>query len=254
VWRALYFRADGTASAAGPSSPSPAPERGRYLVQGLGHCAACHAERNALGATRSEIELGGGLIPMQGWYAPALAAGDMAGVVPWQPQDVVDLLRTGRSARGTALGPMAEVVSRSTQYLEPEDLQAIAAYLQSLPKLPAQPPQAVPVPEDAMRLGARVYGEQCSECHGVRGQGRAGIYPPLAGNRVVALPSPNNLVRAILHGGFAPSTAANPRPYGMPPYGQSLKDGEIAALATFLRRSWGHAAAPVSWLDVQRAR
>ena len=70
--------------------------------------------------------------------------------------------------------------------------------------------------------------------------------------RAVTLPAHHNLVQLIRHGGFAPATGGNPRPFGMPPYGPLLDAHEIAAVATFLRQSWGHRAAPVSPLDVLR--
>jgi mono/diheme cytochrome c family protein len=58
----------------------------------------------------------------------------------------------------------------------------------------------------------------------------------------------------VLNGGFAPGTAGNPRPYGMPPFGHALQDAEVATLVTYLRASWGNAAAPVSSADVNRYR
>ncbi len=80
------------------------------------------------------------------------------------------------------------------------------------------------------------------------------MYPALAGNRAVTVASHINLVQQIRQGGFLPTTAGNPQPFGMPPYGQLLNNDEIAAVATFLRQSWGNAAAPVSPLDVLRVK
>ena len=105
-------------------------------MQGLGHCGACHTARNALGGLREGLDLSGGLIPMQNWYAPSLATSGEAGVGDWPVEDIVQLLASGSSPRGTALGPMAEVVLHSTQYLEPGDLRAMAIYLKSLPPTP----------------------------------------------------------------------------------------------------------------------
>ncbi len=77
VWRALYFR-----PAAHVDDPERSAEwnRGAYLVEVLGHCNACHSARNALGATRSTLDLQGGLIPVQNWYAPSLASPHEASV------------------------------------------------------------------------------------------------------------------------------------------------------------------------------
>ena len=246
VWRALYFK---PARFSPDATRSDEWNRGAYLVRGLGHCAACHAPRNRLGASRDALDLAGGAMPMQSWYAPALgpAAQGESGQQP-----VIDLLKTGRSAQGTASGPMAEVVLNSTQHWTLPDLQAAATYLRSLPRQPIPPVHAEPAPAGQMARGERLYIDHCAECHGSRGEGAPGAYPALAGNPAVDLATPVNLILSVLHGGFAPATAANPQPYGMPP--QALSDAEVAAVLTFIRRSWGHQGDVVSELDVLRLR
>ncbi len=250
VWRALYFEP-------GVFDPNPdqSPDwnRGAYLVRGLGHCDACHASRNALGASSSGLELGGGPIPLQNWYAPSLASGAEAGVAHLPIEQVVGLLRTGTSARGSVLGPMAEVVWRSTQHLSDGDLRAMAVFLQALPQDPRHAEAATaPQPADspAMALGQRVYADHCASCHGAQGQGAVGAYPPLAGNRSVTMEVSTNVVRVITEGGFPPTTAGNPRPYGMPPFGPTLDRAQIAAVATYIRNAFGNRARPVSEVDV----
>lgn len=251
VWRALFFSAESFV-------PEPARgdawNRGAYLVRGLGHCNACHAARNLLGATAGPLELGGGLIPVQNWYAPSLSAAHEAGVGDWSEDEIVALLRSGRSPRGSALGPMAEVVFRSTQHLAEADLRAIAVYLQSLPGTPRAPIRVDRPDAALLAQGERIYADRCADCHGAMGQGAVGAVAALAGNRSVTLDSPANVVRVILAGGFPPSTAGNPRPYGMPPFAQALDDAEVAAVATYIRNAWGHAAPPVSALEVLRYR
>jgi mono/diheme cytochrome c family protein len=105
-----------------------------------------------------------------------------------------------------------------------------------------------------MQAGERVYGKHCAGCHGDSGEGVARAYPALAGNRSVTMASPANLIRIVLNGGFLPATASNPRPYGMPPFLQTLDDVEVAAVATYLRGSWGNEAKPVEPVDVLRLR
>ena len=102
--------------------------------------------------------------------------------------------------------------------------------------------------------GASLYGEHCVQCHGEAGRGVAGAYPPLAGNRAVLLPVTANLVQVVLHGGFAPSTAGNPRPFGMPPYATVLSDADVAAVLSHIRGAWGNSAPAVSELAVSRQR
>lgn len=252
VWRALFFTPE---SFVPDASRGDAWNRGAYLVRGLGHCNACHAGRNLLGATAGPLELGGGLIPVQNWYAPSLNAAHEAGVGDWDEDEIVALLRTGRSARGSTLGPMAEVVFRSTQHLAEADLRAMAVYLKSLPGTPRGAPPRTGRPDPALlEQGARIYADRCADCHGAMGQGATGAIAALAGNRSVTLDSPANVVRVILAGGFPPATAGNPRPYGMPPFAQSLSDAEVAAVATYIRNAWGHAAPPVTALEVLRDR
>jgi len=255
VWRALFFT---------PGVYEPVPERsaqwnrGAYLVRALGHCAACHSPRNAFGATRDSLELSGGLIPLQNWYAPSLAASAEAGVADWPNDEVAALLKTGVAPRGAALGPMAEVVFRSTQFLADADVAAMTEFLKSLPQVPAHAAAAPAVDKDALARGAALYKDRCASCHGADGEGgrsaQGVVYAPLAGNRKVLLDSPANLIHIMVNGGYPPTTAGNSRPFGMPPFGPSMKDEEIAVLATYLRAAWGNAAPAVSALDVLEAR
>ena len=258
VWRALYFRA------AEPAEPSTREadaargaewQRGAYLVEGLGHCNACHASRNALGATRNTLDLAGGLIPVQNWYAPSLTSANEASVAGWDTGHVVALMRTGISARGSVSGPMREVVAGSTQHLTEPDLRAMAFYLKALPQTAAEvaPARATPSPSPDSP-GGNLYEQNCVQCHGEQGEGVAGAYPALAGSRAVTMPVTVNLAHMVLEGGFPPATAGNPRPYGMPPFATVLSDVEVAQLLSHLRASWGNHAAPVSALDVARSR
>jgi mono/diheme cytochrome c family protein len=253
VWRAMFFRAG---PAEPPATPSTDLARGAYLVQALGHCSACHSARNALGATPAADELGGGLIPVQNWYAPSLASGDEAGVADWDVAQIVALLKTGTVPDRSASvgGPMAQVVFNSTQHLSDADLNAMALYLKALPQTPVKRPEAKTVDATQRGRGGALYEQHCIACHGAQGEGAPGAYPALAGNRAVTMASPANLVRIVLQGGFAPTTAGNPRPYGMPPFATVLKDDDVAAVLTYLRTSWGNTGAPVSALDVNRLR
>jgi mono/diheme cytochrome c family protein len=255
VWRALFFRPQTNEPRADRSAEW---NRGAYLVNGLGHCNACHAGRNLFGATSGTLDLSGGLIPVQNWYAPSLAAPDEAGVAGWETHEVVDLLAGGVSSRASVLGPMAQVVFRSTQHLSTPDLAAIATFLKDLPQTPAATrPAALSTtgPLGAtLQRGAEIYEAQCAGCHGADGKGRPGAYPALAGNRAVTMDPPANLVHVLLGGGYPPSTKANPRPYGMPPYATALSDAELAAVLTMIRNSWGNAASAITTPDVQRYR
>ena len=252
AWRALYFRE-------GEFKPDPARSeawnRGAYLVQGLGHCNECHAARDAFGGVPNNTRLAGGRIPMQNWYAPDLSSAVNGGLEGWSAQDVVDLLKTGQSVRGTAFGPMAAVVSGSTQHLTDADLHAVATYLQSLPPRPAPTPaMARSHAGPLLEQGSKIYAKHCADCHGERGEGVAGVYPPLDGNSSVTEPTGINATRVVMLGGFAPVTAANQRPYSMPPFAQTLSDQDVAAVVSYIRASWSNHGPAVQARQVRQLR
>lgn len=255
-WRAMFFR---------PQAFVPRQEksadwnRGAYLAQGLGHCAACHTPRNVLGATQEGAAFRGGLIPVQNWYAPALNSPLEAGVANWSAEDVERLLKVGTTSHASVSGPMAEVVFRSTQYLNDGDLRSMATYLRALPPHEAweggaRAENAPPPAESTMALGATIYRNNCAECHGDRGQGDGESFPALAGNRAVTMHSPTNVVRMVLQGGYMPATAGNPQPQGMPPFLHVLDDREIAAVVTYIRNAWDNRASSLDAADVYRTR
>lgn len=192
---------------------------------------------------------------MKNWYAPSLLLSGEAGLGDWDVGQIVRLLRTGVAQSASVTGPMAEVVLHSTQYLSEPDLTAMAVYLQSLSQGAASAEAAQPgSPGATSPAGAQLYDKHCADCHGANGEGVAGAYPALAGNRAVLLRNPTNLVQIVLHGGFAPATQGNPRPYGMAPYKLTLDDKAVAAVLTHIRQTWGNQAAAVSEFDVTRIR
>ena len=251
VWRALFFR---PARFVVDAAKSPQWNRGAYLVETLGHCNACHSQRNVFGATAGPLDLAGGLIPIQNWYAPSLHDNREAGVGDWPERDVVALLQNGISARAAVQGPMAEVVARSTRYLTDTDLAAMALYLRELAPFEHSASPSDATAAVANERGAKVYADRCANCHGERGEGVAGAYPALAGNRAIAISPPANLVHIVLRGGFPPTTAGNPRPFGMPPFATVLSDQDVADVLSHLRASWGQRAPAVSALEVSRYR
>ena len=255
VWRALYFSPGVFQPDAGRNAEW---NRGAYLVQGLGHCSACHSPRDALGGIGKGLDLAGGLIPMQNWYAPSLASPHEAGLAGWDREHIVSLLKNGVSPAASVSGPMADVVLRSTQYLSHEDLGAMAQYLKELPhqsgQSAASPVTALPANTSNPARAAKLYEQHCAQCHGDKGQGVANAYPALAGNRAVTMPSTENLVQMVLGGGYAPATAGNPRPFGMPPFVLVMDDSEVAAVITHIRTSWGNQAGGITPMQVQRVR
>jgi mono/diheme cytochrome c family protein len=256
AWRALYFKP-------GIYQPDPARDaawnRGAYLSQGLAHCSACHAGRDALGGDRGASDFRGGLLVGLGWLAPSLHDPAEAGVQRWPDAMLQQWLRDGHAQGHTAQGPMAEVVLGSTAALNSADLAAVSTYLRALPEnAVARPEGAKPDPRRRER-GAGLYREHCAACHGERGEGRrdasgANAYPALAGSRIVTQASAANLIRVIERGGFAPATPGHPQPYGMPPFAGMLGADDLAALASHLRESFGHRAGEIDTVEVLRLR
>ena len=261
LWRSLFFT-----PGVYQSDPQQSKEwnRGAYLAQGLGHCAACHSERNDWGAIAAVNDLTGGLMPVVNWYAPSLISLKETGLAQQTTQDIARLLQSGRNDHASAMGPMAEVVQQSTQYWRSEDLLAVATYLKDLAQKESQRSASASADSSnqkfasptakVLSLGAKTYDDHCVQCHQSQGQGVPGAYPALANNRAVLLNDPTNLVQSILYGGYPVSTPLNPRPFGMPPYILTLDDREIAAVLTHLRTQWGHQAPEVTPLQVNRIR
>ncbi|WP_457421294.1 c-type cytochrome [Roseateles sp. P5_E7] len=256
AWRALYFNP-------GVYQSNPAHDaawnRGAYLSQGLAHCSACHAGRDALGGDRGAADFRGGLLAGIGWVAPSLLDPAEAGVQRWPAATVQRLLSDGHAEGHSAQGPMAEVVLGSTAALNDDDLAAMTAYLRALPEqVVARPDGAEPDPR-RRELGAGLYREHCAACHGANGEGRrdeagALAYPALAGSRLVTQASAANLIRLIERGGFAPATPGHPQPYGMPPFAGVLGADDLAALASHLRQAFGHQSGEIDAVEVLRLR
>jgi len=227
--------------------------RGAYLVNGLGHCGACHTPRNALGA-----EQGGGAFlsgaMVDGWEAPALTHLSKS-AVPWDADELYRYLRHGHTQRhGIAGGPMAEVV-REMQQLPDDDVRAMATYLGSFNPEPAADPKAVAqqMVDNAARtqgqlLGPaqRMFDSACASCHhDGNGPTLLGVNTPLALNSNLTSARPDNLLRTILDGVREPAT----RDIGfMPAFREALDDWQIAELAGYMRARF--APQEPAWTDL----
>ncbi|MBT9386165.1 cytochrome c [Pseudooceanicola sp. CBS1P-1] len=263
-----------------PTAGDDLQARGQYLVEGPGHCAACHSPRNSFmaqaGTHAGEAGfLTGGVVG--DWAAPALHGPESA-LKDWSVTELAAYLATGRNAHSAANGEMGLVIKDSTQYLSDQDNIAMAAFLKGLDGKVSDVPQSLSVAlpqvlppakaDDAgaetakmlteanpeMPLGARLYLDNCSACHFVTGKGAPGIFPELAGNTLVTSDQKTPLISVILHGASVPSTRERPEALVMQGYGERLDDSEVAALASFLRQAWGNAAPAVSEADVAAVR
>ncbi|TQS71750.1 cytochrome c [Rhodobacteraceae bacterium] len=249
---------------------------GAYLVEGPGHCAACHSPRNLVFAqngtdAQSDSFLTGGEIA--GWAAPDLRT-KSSSLASWSAQDLDLFLATGRNAHAGVTGEMKLAIEDSLQYLTDKDRGAMVKYLQHIAEYDAPKDATLPAavtayperldmsnPTDTEKLlltpqdqplGARLYMDNCAACHFVNGQGADEVFPALDGNGTVTADATTGLIDTILHGASMPSTQMRPMTLAMPGFGDRLSDDEVAALASFVRSAWGNDA-PAVKADAVRA-
>ncbi len=241
-WNLFNFRPEHFKS--DPSKPAQW-NRGKYLVDGLGHCGACHTPKNIMFGDVGSKNLQGGVV--EHWFASDLTNNKKTGLGNWTEEDIVTFLKTGGNNYSNAYGTMTDVVRHSTSQMTDGDLRAIALYLKSLPAGPD--PKPSPKPSDAvMKLGQAAYEKSCADCHVADGTGIPGLYPPLAGNPNMNAKDPSSVIHILLAGTTKPLMGE-----GMPNYA-NLSDADIAAMSTYIRNSWGNNAPAVSEGAVKKLR
>jgi mono/diheme cytochrome c family protein len=247
VWNWLYLKR-------GPMQPNPAKSaewnRGAYLAEALGHCQACHTPKNILGAPKKDHAFQGGVFGA--WFAPDLTPNRRTGLGGWSRADLIEFLKTGRNAHASASGEMGDVVRYSTSQLTDADLDAIATYVSDQPASPAANVKASSAA--AIRQGQAIWVDTCSACHRMDGRGVPRFFPPLVQDANLQQSDPTTILHFILGGVRSTPTGAQPTPLSMPSYAWKLNDEQIAAVATYIRNSWGNAAAPVSAGQVAKVR
>jgi mono/diheme cytochrome c family protein len=257
-WKLLY-------ASSKPYEPNPSKSaewnRGAYLVEGVGHCGACHTPRNSLGAERSDDRFGGG--EAEGWHAPALSAKSPA-PIPWDIDHLVLYLREGFDGQhGAPAGPMAPVV-RNLARVPLDDAKAIAAYIKDIAGPPSAERKATadallakvmasPISErsgtstgqvsngkGSSGKGEDIYWATCAQCHEPSGQG-----VPFALSTTFSQPSPYNVLHIIAHGIRPPGGQPGPI---MPSFSGALTDAQIVALVTFMRQAFSTQPA---WTNIE---
>ena len=254
-WNALFFKPERFKP---DTAQSEEWNRGAYLVEGLGHCSACHSPRNAFMAEIDAQAYSGGAHPRQGrptarsarWSAVNLTPAK-TGLGAWSADDIAKYLKTGFSVKHAgAWGPMTEVIVNSMRKLTDEDTHAMAVYLKSLP--PREPPGGVSITEDQAKAGAPIYKDKCSKCH--MDSGRGGLFngPPLEASAVVQSADAASMINIILYGPRAPKEVSTGQWETMKPFNDSMSDADVAAVANYVRSSWGNSGRPVTAADVAR--
>jgi mono/diheme cytochrome c family protein len=255
AWNKLFHD---SATYVNNSAQSPEWNRGAYLVQGLGHCGACHTPRNVLGAERADLSLTGGVLYDQvrpakyrEWSAINLTPAK-TGLGAWSAVGIAQYLKQGQCERAVVHGPMNDVVLNSTRYLTDADAQAIAIYLKALPvRSQDRGPEADP---QQLKVGEITYTVHCGTCHLPTGAGDEVLGVSLAGNAIVQVRDPSSLINVILYGPHLPPPPFVADRTRMKDFGKRLSDDEIAALTTYVRANFGNQAGAVSSQQVHMQR
>jgi mono/diheme cytochrome c family protein len=215
---------------------TPQQNLGSYIVNGLEHCGECHNHRNFLGNSAVALSVLGG--PITQWYAPSLRFDPMTGLGRFSDKDIVQFLKEGASpSMGTVAGPMSEVVDYSTKYLSTADLNAIVAYLHTLPSTPSYYGWKRNPTNAALVTGQQVYLSHCASCHQTTGVGVPGKIPALDGNGMVTATGPQSAIRVIIGGLEARGSYAL-----MPGVGATMTDDQVVAVTNYIRQAWSNAA------------
>lgn len=242
-------------------------ERGRLLVETLGHCTACHTPRGELMQQDFKRHLAGAMVA--GWWAPNITP-DSSGIGDWSDEHLVNFLTTGHTAVAVAAGDMGKVVSHSLSQLSKADISAITTYLRAVPAVAADKPRktarvdslatkvSVIEPADPndwetmldhkIMQGDILYQSACASCHGVHGKGSDDLkHPSLLRLTSVTGPASATLVQVIAHG---VDRKVGDKHTLMPSFRTSLDNAQIASLANYVRTNFGHVESNVDAAQV----
>lgn len=238
--------------------------RGAYLVQGPGHCGACHTPRG-IGLQEKALDdsspkyLAGA--ELDAWYAPSLRGDMRTGLGTWSSKDIGEFLKQGHNRIGSPFGSMIDVVNNSMSYLSDSDIEAVATYLKSLPATSTEPAVAYDNSTSAALLsgpstqsGGAIYTGACASCHGFDAKGFAPYMPALAASPVVLDDNPSSLINLVLNGSIPLVINGTPDAYRMPQFRQQLSNQDIAEVLTFIRNGWGNQAPAVTAAQVAELR
>jgi mono/diheme cytochrome c family protein len=235
------------------SSKDPTWNRGAYLVEALGHCGECHTPRNLLQGLDNGKKFAGG--EEVGWFAYNLTNDPDHGLGGWRDAQLAQYLSTGHAdGRGPASGPMAEAVGYSLRFLTGNDINAMVAYLRTIPAQqdgPLAVGRGASTAAEKNPLGAHIFVEACAGCHLPDGRGRQSPWAALKGSHTTADPSANNLLRVLAEGTQIRTAQGL---MFMHPFTSAYTDEEIAALANYVCAQFGQTACNVTADQVSKTR
>ncbi|MEP7096750.1 MAG: c-type cytochrome [Dokdonella sp.] len=261
VWNALFLE-QGTPTGAIKVS-GDVQERGRLLVETLGHCTACHTPRGQLMQQDSKRHLAGAMVA--GWWAPNITPGT-DGIGGWSNDQLSTFLMTGHTDIAVAAGDMGKAVSHSLSKLSKDDIDAIAAYLRVVPAVASDVPKRTASTQtsviDVSALepagttdwqtmlghdttdGNILYQSACASCHGIDGKGSNDLkHPSLLRLKSITGPDSATLVQVIAHG---VNRKVGDTHTLMPSFRSSMSDGQIASVANYVSTKFGGVKGEVS--------
>lgn len=244
----------------GPQADDPgrsaAWNRGRYLVEAAGHCGECHTPRTMFQSLSVTKSYAGAAV--DGWVAYNISSDVDSGIGAWNDAQLAAYLSTGHAdGRGTAAGPMAEVISHSLRYMTPEDIAAMVTYLRSVPARRSDETVAVVSPEALAQLapnhshGERLFAGACAGCHLPDGQGRQVDFASVWGARSLGEIDGRNLVRTMVEGGTLQNAHGA---MVMPAFGAEYRNQDLADIANYAIGHFGNRVGHVTAADVAAVR
>ena len=227
--------------------------RGAYIAEALAHCGECHTPRNPAFALENRRKFAGAAY---GWLAYNITSDQGTGIGSWSDEELLDYLAKGHAmSRGTASGPMAEVVDYSLSQMDPADIRALVTYLRSVPAVASSEPATIAPPAPASpkeggavadALGRRVFAQACVSCHDWTGVSALSPFATISGSRAVNDPSATNVAQIVISG----TRRLTPGAMSMPAFGSTYTDTEIAAVANYVTGRFGSAASKLTAKDV----
>jgi len=231
--------------------------RGAYLAEALAHCGECHTPRNPAFALDNRRKFAGAAY---GWLAYNITSDKGTGIGSWSDDEIFAYLTKGHTTgRGTASGPMGEVVDHSLSLMEPADIRALVTYLRSIPAIASSEPATIAPPAPASpkeggvaadALGRKVFAQACASCHNWTGVSALSPFATISGSRAVNDPTATNVAQIVISGTRRLTACA----MSMPAFGNTYSDMEIAAVANYVTGRFGSAASRLTAKDVAQLR
>ncbi|AHK47359.1 diheme cytochrome c-type (plasmid) [Ensifer adhaerens OV14] len=221
--------------------------RGKYLVDGLGHCGGCHTPRNLAGGEEHRREFAGGVA--EGWIAPALD-GSNPSASQWSVNALHAYLKRGFAKdHGAAGGPMGPV-SEGLSGVSDSDVTAIAVYIASVMQAggvgPATAIDKAGEAAEKFPEGASLFAGACAGCHEPGSPMSQQQRPSLSALTTMKMADPANAALTLVYG---IPTVPGKGPL-MPSYGQTMTNKELAALLAYVRARFTDKPA---WDDLEAA-